>query len=302
MKRKVVKQGPSTLMISLPVAWTKKNKIHKGDELNILEQGSKVIISTEKVTEKNIKTISLELHQVNEKMVNRVIAACYKAGYNEIIIEYESHKDLDIIQKTVERTYMGYDLDYQSGDKVKISSLSELDQEQFTNIERKLFLSFKNLISELLQLLSTEDYEELDKLILMDKQIDMYADFCRRLINQGMESPENIHCMYCIYEQIEISADAFKDYIKDIKRTKKVDQIDLEILPDVIELFNSLYELYYSFNFKELNKFQTHYDKINKSLLGASLANAKSKSYIILHFIARTLFELKSAILTLRLK
>ena len=35
MKRKVVQQGPSTLMVSLPAKWAKRLGIKKGDEINI---------------------------------------------------------------------------------------------------------------------------------------------------------------------------------------------------------------------------------------------------------------------------
>ena len=35
MKRKVVKQGKSTLMISLPSKWVKDNNINRGDEIDL---------------------------------------------------------------------------------------------------------------------------------------------------------------------------------------------------------------------------------------------------------------------------
>ena len=33
MQRKVIQQGPSTLMVSLPSKWVKENNIKKGEEL-----------------------------------------------------------------------------------------------------------------------------------------------------------------------------------------------------------------------------------------------------------------------------
>ena len=35
MQRKVIQQGPSTLMVSLPSKWVKENNIKKGEELTV---------------------------------------------------------------------------------------------------------------------------------------------------------------------------------------------------------------------------------------------------------------------------
>ncbi len=44
MKRKVSLHGPSTLTVSLPSKWVKKYCIKKGDELDIEEKNSTLII------------------------------------------------------------------------------------------------------------------------------------------------------------------------------------------------------------------------------------------------------------------
>ena len=36
MKRRVIKQGPSTLVVSLPISWVKSLSVQKGDELDVL--------------------------------------------------------------------------------------------------------------------------------------------------------------------------------------------------------------------------------------------------------------------------
>lgn len=46
--RKVIQIANSTQLISLPRKWTQKYGVKKGDELEVVEDGSKVIISTEK--------------------------------------------------------------------------------------------------------------------------------------------------------------------------------------------------------------------------------------------------------------
>ena len=44
MKRKVIQIADSTQLVSLPRKWTIKNGIKKGDELEIVEKGPKLIV------------------------------------------------------------------------------------------------------------------------------------------------------------------------------------------------------------------------------------------------------------------
>ena len=46
MKRKVIQIADSTQLISLPRKWALKYGIKKGDELDVEEQGSNVLVST----------------------------------------------------------------------------------------------------------------------------------------------------------------------------------------------------------------------------------------------------------------
>ena len=43
MKRKLVKQGPATLMVSLPVKWLQSQNLNKGDEVDIEVKDNKIV-------------------------------------------------------------------------------------------------------------------------------------------------------------------------------------------------------------------------------------------------------------------
>ena len=51
MKRKVIKQGPATLMISLPSKWAKNIGLKQGDEVELIEKGNGLLISSGSVSE-----------------------------------------------------------------------------------------------------------------------------------------------------------------------------------------------------------------------------------------------------------
>ena len=51
MLRRVIKQGHSTLTITLPKKWAKDLKIEAGDEVNIIEKGNRLFINTKASSE-----------------------------------------------------------------------------------------------------------------------------------------------------------------------------------------------------------------------------------------------------------
>jgi len=58
MRRKLVKQGAATMMVSLPSKWVKDQKLKKGDEVEVSEAEGRLQITTEKKTN-NVKFLLL---------------------------------------------------------------------------------------------------------------------------------------------------------------------------------------------------------------------------------------------------
>ena len=59
IKRKVIQIANSTQLISLPRKWSQQYGINKGDEVNVDEQRSKIIISIEKAAE--LKSVEIDV-------------------------------------------------------------------------------------------------------------------------------------------------------------------------------------------------------------------------------------------------
>ena len=53
MKRKIVKQGAATLMISLPSKWCKKFGLKKGDEVDIETANDSLLVSPKEIKVKS---------------------------------------------------------------------------------------------------------------------------------------------------------------------------------------------------------------------------------------------------------
>ena len=87
MKRKVIQIANSTQLISLPRKWSQKYGVKKGDELEVEDDGSRIIISTEKAQE--LGNIEVDISGADRDFLLFLIRSLYIKGYDEIkLISY----------------------------------------------------------------------------------------------------------------------------------------------------------------------------------------------------------------------
>ena len=99
MERKVMRQGPATLVVSLPSKWVKQFKVKKGRTVQVEEQGNSLQIYLTPHHEQ--KTITLNVSKT-QPMTHRIVGALYKAGYDEMRLTYESSDEAKAILETVQ--------------------------------------------------------------------------------------------------------------------------------------------------------------------------------------------------------
>ncbi len=301
MKRKVNKIGPSTLMVSLPSKWAKGQGIKAGDEIELTEEESRVIISKETVPKKLEINIDLSDSGV---MLNRTIAAIYKSGFDYARITYNTPQELEVIQNTVYRSCHVYEIMNVKENVVEIKAISELDQNQFKQVLRKMAQAFITIAKESYDAVKARDYKNLENLPLKDQTVDRHTDFCRRVINRGGQTGYKLTApLYVIVEETEIAADIFKTIIKDIiKNNSILRQELLQLFQDIIVMIERLYDLLFDFNIQKVKSFGTLEVKIRKEI--EKLCSAGGSNILVLAYLINlfeTVFEMKSALLTMHL-
>ena len=128
MKRNVILMGGRTFVLSLPSAWVKKYRIQKGEELDIEENGNRIIISTEKSSDGG--ELEVDFSSLNV-MIGRAVGGLYKAGYNKVKVKFETKEQLQKIEDTLHRTCVGFQITKQGENFVVIECLSEVLPEEF---------------------------------------------------------------------------------------------------------------------------------------------------------------------------
>ncbi len=301
MKRKVSRIGPATLCVSLPSKWAKGQGIKKGDEVEVIEEASKLLISG-KAARGHLK-ISLNVAGIPE-LLYRVIGALYKAGYDEIELFYQTPQELGVIQKELSRTCAGFELVEQTKNKVMVKRISQLEVEEFDTILKRCFFSLLSMAEDSAEAVRNQDRQLMEKVILCDDSVNRYSDFCRRIINKGLYDKERPAPTYFIVESLEKIGDMYRDLMRyALKENVKMSTEVLKLHNEVNQFLREYYALYYNFDLKKTNEFVAKKKKHQPQLL-SSLAGASKKEVVILYYlnaIFNAIFDLNGALLTTKI-
>jgi len=174
MKRSVIQLASNTLVVSLPSKWAKQRGIKKGDEVEVDEQGTSLIVSKEKSTRfRRTVLAGADLDQ----MLGRSVGALYKAGYDEIEVQFANKSQLHTIQEVLRRSCIGFEIVKQGRNFVIAKEISKAEQNEFDQVLRRTFLFVLNMAEELREAVQNKDTEGLAAIPLMDDTVDRYCDF-----------------------------------------------------------------------------------------------------------------------------
>jgi len=179
MKRKLVKQGAATLMISLPAKWIKKYYLKKGDEVDIQEVENDLVISKEGIETK--KKTKINLGNYTESSTRTAVVNAYRSGFDVIEINFKDKKHYNIIKDVLRDYIIGFDIIKKGENYCIIENITEPSEEQFDIIFRKILFSISSLIKNTEQRLRNEGFEDYKEMVM---KIHKYDNFCRRVISK----------------------------------------------------------------------------------------------------------------------
>ncbi len=263
MKRKVVQQGPATLMVSLPSKWVKANNVKKGDEVDLVEEGNKLSLYYDKYNTK--KKIELSFKKIQGKRhLTRTLFNLYRKGISEISIKYEDTSMLKSIQKTLP-LLMGFEITEQNKGIVVLKSIFKTDEGQFDKSFRRLFLLTKSIANESYDAIKNKRYGELKNIASLEYAQNKFYMYCCRVVNMQKNLFETPTVMFLLLQRLEDLADDYKyicRYMDEIKEKNiTVSKSTMNLYKEVNKMVDDLYNFYYTFDL----------------VLGERIANNKTK-------------------------
>ena len=242
MKRKLVKQGVRALTITLPSDWVSKNNLNPGDEIDLIEQDSSLMISTE--TKQPLKEITVDLSGLIPRLADRFMARSYQKGYDKIIVKFDNPEIMQAVQKKVSEL-MGYEILKADKDELEVQVIAgQLDIDFDTMLRRSLIL-LMDMSKTCHDAWKNEDNKALENIFYQDLDVNKFTYFCLRYLNKSSKVVAfGTSILYYLIEGLEDLGDELKALGKLLTQTKPKKEI-LAILNKMNEMFRLSYEFFY---------------------------------------------------------
>ncbi|MBU1111345.1 MAG: AbrB/MazE/SpoVT family DNA-binding domain-containing protein [Nanoarchaeota archaeon] len=263
MKRKIVKLGPATLVVSLPSKWVRKINVKVGDEVELEERDDGLLISPER-TSRTMKD-NLEFIKPN-RLMRRIVAAKYMKGADEIDIKVGSTAISREIQKRVDQM-IGMEIVDQSKDKLLIKSLGISEEDNIETISKRILYLLQSISDESLNAIKNRE-TDLEYLKDMELNVNKFSEYCFRLLNKkGHPQPSKTASFYCSLFLLEELADEYKkliDHINDNK-VKLINKLT-DIYAKINSYQKSMNKIFLKYNEEKALSLAKEYDIISKDI------------------------------------
>ena len=290
LKRKVIQIANSTQLISLPRKWTLKYGIKKGDEIEVEEDGSKIIVSTEKIQDSG--NIEVDITGADRDFLLFLIRSLYIKGYNEIklifnnplIDHHRIHKKVTVISEIhIEMNRLtGIEVIQQHENFCILKVLSESSIKDFDVILRRLFLLVKDASDDLVKGIIENDRYLVGTLEEKHNTITKFMASGLRLLNKfGHPNHKNTFLYWLIIECLDNINDILKETARDIlKLNIKISKNCEHILQRINNSIAEYYNFFYKFDYKLVEKISTERYGISDDI--KKLSKKLSKEELIL--------------------
>jgi phosphate uptake regulator len=239
MRRKLVKQGPSTITVSLPSQWVHANKLKPGNEVTVNLEHNSLVISAE-ANGKDHATISIDVRDFTAIIPN-ILGALHKKGYDEIQLRY-SKEQFPAIQKEITQHLLGYEIVQQTPDLLTIRFVTKIDADELPILIRRVFLVTLSLAEGAVQAGDVKD------LLVLEETNNRLTNYSERIIIKNLYHHRDGLFQYLIVWLLEKIADDYRDII----RAGVYDKHDAQVCH---ELFKEYYELFYKYSHKRFDEF-----------------------------------------------
>ncbi|MCX6707394.1 MAG: hypothetical protein NT001_04620 [Candidatus Woesearchaeota archaeon] len=231
MKRKVVKQGPATFMISMPSKWVKKYNVQKGDEIDLEEDGSNLVIIRENKQRK--KKAIIDLDNFNTMILNRHFAEFYRQGIEEIEIrfdkptfpDYKNNREIEIdryVKKTIER-FIGMEIISNTKNKIIIQSF--ITHEKFEKIEvvqKRIYFLIKEFMEELVKAMDADFNSFNQRSYDYHDNIVKFLYYYLRLMKFSDVEEEKKERLFSLFMIIDKAIDKIRHTSEKVNEMKKI--------------------------------------------------------------------------------
>ncbi len=248
-QRKLVAFGTSSHIISIPKQWIEKNRLSKGDILNIEERNNELILSTHDTEERRQpKEATIDIEGKSIAQLKTEITAAYLNNFGVITIKGNRNENSQKI-KEILQGLVGIEVVEETLSKIVVKDLLDIKEVSVDNLIRRVNLIIRSMLEDLAKM----NKDAYSSLVERDKEINRMVLLGARVVRAACDNPRVAKIFQLPYSDLFISRtvlnnlERFADEIKRIARNygKKDKQIR-ELIDAVTKEFEGAMKIYYS--------------------------------------------------------
>jgi len=234
-RRKIMALGRSSLVISLPKDWLKKNNLKRGDYiLTTVEKDSSLKLQLSLQTLKTPKEISLSISVVEEgESILRKIIGCYLNGYS--LIKLRSAKIFTVEQQRFIRSVMGSLYMRIIESTSSIVTLQTLMDESLASVKsgiERMHIITNSMCQDLLKVMKEWDVDLARSVVSLEDDVNQFSYFLLRLVRSAAQNPS-------LANQLELDMIDCLDYQTLIQLIEHIADYTTSIAENIIYLFEN---------------------------------------------------------------
>ncbi|MEM2930719.1 MAG: PhoU domain-containing protein [Thermoproteota archaeon] len=283
-KRRVLKAGSGSFLVTLPKTWVKQSKIDTAMTLTMVsnKDGSLTIIPEGggRLVEEAVK-IDLSRRELKPQ---HALLGSYLLGYNTIIIRSEeefSTAEISEVRKIVRRL-PGAEISEETSSQIEVRVL--LDPEMITpeKLVRRQSTLAASMISDCVKALAKMDKELAERVIERDEEVDRQYFIIVRVIRSALRNPElpakmgmdflNLMDLRMLVKYVEDSADQCvqisREVVKMHGRAKRISLSGLSNMGETLsDIHSKAIELFITFNASIMREIMEKHAEVEEKLL-----------------------------------
>jgi phosphate uptake regulator len=229
MRRKLVKQGPSTMTLSIPKNWIDRFNLKNGDEVDLDEVETKLIISSINKAESS-KSIEYDFEHISENQVHLFLVGMYKSGLKDIYIKNINPKQITKILEIVSNS-PGFEIIDRTKNSLRIIDIGLASEETIIKSENQIYWKLINLIETIIENKSSKE-----EIYHLDTEINRLSFFIQRNLASKFSINSKTFLEYEKVAILEGLGDALRSYNKYSKKGEE----ELKILEKISKILEEI--------------------------------------------------------------
>ncbi len=242
--RKINRVGSSTLTVSLPSKWAKTHSLSPGEELEVYEDGSALVITTQH--HKTPKKVTIHL-SAGQPFMRRYLTVMYRDGYDEIEITSEEELDQTPLKSAIDEM-LGFEIVESYPKRVVVRNIATPNESEFHNIFRRLFLLNISIARATLEDIKSKHHTHTKEIAELEKITNKFCFFCQRVLTRtDLASRSQTLNTYPFASELEQMADQLKRICATLfeEKTTLSPQV-VRAFENMLSLLENMYDHFYT--------------------------------------------------------